>query len=241
MQGKTVLITGAAGGIGLAVCEAFAAKGCNIAAAVWPADTAAAAVERLGHLNERLLVVEADVTSVESVEAMLDSVLQRFSSLDVLVNNAGITRDALLLRMKPEDWDLVINVNLKGAFLCTKTCARAMVRQKRGAIVNLASVVGIVGNVGQANYSASKAGMIALTKTAAKELAPFGIRVNAVAPGLVLPPEGGSEEAFRKMAASIPLRKTGGPLDVLRAVEFLLKEDFITGQIIYADGGEHLE
>ena len=241
LEGKTALITGAAGGIGLAIGEDLAGRGAKIAAAVWPPQTAQAARERLAHLGERLLVIEANVVDANDVETMLTKVLEKFGSIDILVNNAGITRDALLLRMKQEDWDAVIEVNLKGTFLCTKTVARAMARQKQGCIINISSVVGIIGNVGQANYAASKAGVIALTKSAAKELAPFGIRVNAVAPGFIHTPMTDSlpQQARDALLSRIPLGRGGRPEDVATAVAFLAGSDsqYITGQVINVDGG----
>jgi len=241
LENKTALVTGAAGGIGLAVCRELAGRGCNIAAAVWPPETAAVASQELTYLGDRLLVIEADVTSSESVEAMFAKVVEKFGSLDILVNNAGITRDALLLRMKPEDWDAVLNVNLKGTFLCTKAAARIMGRQRQGTIVNLASVVGIIGNVGQANYAASKAGVIALTKSVAKELASRGVRVNAVAPGFIhtAMTDSLSEEARQAFFSRIPLGRGGDPGEVATVVAFLAGPDseYMTGQVVNVDGG----
>jgi len=241
LNGKTALVTGAAGGIGLAICQDLALRGCNVVAAVWPPQTADVARQQLGHLGDRLLILEADVTAERNVEAAVAKALEKFRSIDILVNNAGITRDALLVRMKQEDWDAVMEINLKGAFLCTKAAARAMMRQKQGSIVNISSVVGIIGNVGQANYAASKAGLIALTKSAAKELAPFGIRVNAVAPGFIHTPmtDALSEKARDALLARIPLGRGGQPEEVASAVAFLAGDDakYISGQVINVDGG----
>lgn len=241
LEGKTALVTGAAGGIGLAICEELGSRGCNIVAAVWPPETAVVAQERLGCLGERLLVKEASVTAQEQVEALFTAAANKFGSVDILVNNAGIIRDALLVRMREEDWDAVIEVNLKGTFLCTKVAARVMGRQKQGSIVNIASVVGLIGNRGQCNYAASKAGIIALTKSAAKELASQGVRVNAVAPGLIRTPmtEGLPQWAREAFLDRVPLGRIGEPQEVATTVAFLAGADaqYITGQVITVDGG----
>ena len=192
-------------------------------------------------MGRRALILQGDVSQTEAAAAMLDAVVAEFGRCDILVNNAGITRDGLLMRMKEEDWDAVLNTNLKGVYNCTKAAIKYMMKQKSGKIVNIASVVGIMGNAGQANYAAAKAGCIGFTKSVAKEVASRGITVNAVAPGLiatemtsVLP-----EKVVEEMAAGIPLKRAGQPVDVAKAVLFLVSDDaaYITGQTLNVDGG----
>ena len=185
--------------------------------------------------------IQADVSNPDSVKNMVDQTLERFGSIDILVNNAGITKDNLLMRMKEDEWDDVININLKGVFLCTKGVTRQMMRQRAGKIVNVASIVGVSGNPGQANYVAAKAGVIGFTKTVAKELAPRNINVNAVAPGFITTDmtDALNDEVKEQMLSNIPLGKLGSPENVARTVLFLLSEDaaYITGQTIHVDGG----
>ena len=190
---------------------------------------------------EKRLPIQADVSNPDSVKNMIDETIATFGSIDILVNNAGITRDNLLMRMKEDEWDDVININLKGVFLCTKGVTRQMMRQRAGKIVNVASIVGVSGNPGQANYVAAKAGVIGLTKTTAKELATRNINVNAVAPGFITTDmtETLSEDVQNQMLANIPLGKLGSPENVAKTVLFLLSDDaaYITGQTIHVDGG----
>ena len=185
--------------------------------------------------------IQADVSNADSVKVMVDQTLETFGSIDILVNNAGITRDNLLMRMKDDEWDDVININLKGVFLCTKGVTRQMMRQRTGKIVNVASIVGVSGNPGQANYVAAKAGVIGFTKTVAKELASRNINVNAVAPGFITTDmtDTLNEEVKNQMLTAIPLGKLGSPADVAKTVAFLLSDDaaYITGQTIHVDGG----
>lgn len=239
---KAALVTGASRGIGRAVAIALAKKGyavaVNYAGSQKAAEDVKAAIEAEGG---RAIVIQGDVSKTEDVEKVFAAVKAEFGRLDVLVNNAGITRDSLLLRMKEENWDAVIDTDLKSGFLAIKAAAPIMMKQRKGAIINIASVVGITGNVGQINYSAAKAGVIGMTKTAAKELAARGIRVNAVAPGFietsmtdVIP-----EKIREDMIHSVPLGRMGQAEDVANAVCFLASEEasYITGQVLKVDGG----
>jgi 3-oxoacyl-[acyl-carrier protein] reductase len=192
----------------------------------------------------RALTVCGDVTDAEQVGGMFREVLDGFGRLDVLVNNAGVTRDSLLVRMTEEQWRTVLEVNLTGAFLCTRAAAKAMLRQRSGRIINMASVVGVMGNAGQGNYSASKAGLIGLTKSAARELAPRGITVNAVAPGFIVSPmtDKLSDDARKNLSSMIPLGRLGQPEDVAEVVGFLASPaaGYVTGQVLKVDGGMHM-
>mgnify|MGYP003604356315 FL=1 len=242
MAKKVVLVTGASRGIGRAIALTLAEAGADVA--VNYAGNAAAAEEvaaEIRKMGRRALILQGDVSQTEAAAAMLDAVVAEFGRCDILVNNAGITRDGLLMRMKEEDWDAVLNTNLKGVFNCTKAALKYMMKQRSGKIVNIASVVGIMGNAGQANYAAAKAGCIGFTKSVAKEVASRGITVNAVAPGLiatdmtsVLP-----DKVIEEMAAGIPLKRAGQPVDVAKAVLFLVSDDaaYITGQTLNVDGG----
>jgi len=241
LQGKVALVTGGARGIGREISLLFAKEGADIVIGdvnLAEAEKTAAEIKALGR---KALALPLDVTSFEKVQEAVNKILDNLGKIDILINNAGITKDGLMLRMQDADWDAVINVNLKGTFNCTKAVSRVMLKQKSGRIVNIASIIGIIGNPGQANYAASKAGIIALTKTTAKELASRAIIVNAVAPGFIqtdmtakLP-----EELKQKMLASIPLAKLGLPQDVANACLFLSSDDaaYITGQVLVVDGG----
>lgn len=242
LEGKVALVTGGSRGIGRATVLALAEAGAKVAINYQGNEEKANEVLRLVEgMGREGVLVKADVSSSGQVEEMVDAVQKRFGRIDILVSNAGITRDTLLMRMKEEDWDAVINTNLKGVFNCIKAVSRPMMKQRYGRIINLSSVVGISGNPGQANYVAAKAGVIGLTKTAAKELASRGITVNAVAPGLIETDMTGvlDEKMKEEMLKWIPLARFGKPEDVARVIRFLASSeaDYITGQVIHVDGG----
>jgi len=241
LKDQVGLITGAGGGIGTAIALVLAEAGAHIVINDVVGEAAEAVAKQVEQRGVRVLVSTANITAGDQVQAMVDAILDEFGRLDILVNNAGITRDGLLVRMDEEAWDLVLDVNLKGAFLCTKAVARPMMKQRYGRIINMASVAGVGGNVGQANYSASKGGLIALTKTTAQELAGRNITCNALAPGFIdttmtrqLP-----EEARKGWLERIPLDRPGTPDDVAQAVLFFASPDagYITGQVLNVDGG----
>jgi len=242
VKGKKVLITGASRGIGRTIALEFASRGANVAVNYAGSEQKAnEVVEEAKALGVEAFAIQANVADESSVKRMVKEVVSAFGSLDVLVNNAGITRDNLLMRMKEEDFDEVIDINLKGVFLCTKAVTRQMMKQRAGRIINVASIVGVSGNPGQANYTAAKAGVIGLTKTTAKELASRNILVNAVAPGFIATDmtDELTEEQKSAMLEMIPLERLGNPEDVARVVRFLATEDanYITGQTIHIDGG----
>ncbi len=244
LKGKTAFITGAgrAGkGIGRSIALALAGEGADIAIADFVMEAAEAVAAEVRALGVQALAVQGSVTSSEDVVRMTAEVHNAFQKIDILVNNAGITRDQLLVRMSDEDWRAVLETNLTGAFLCTREVAKLMIRQREGRIVNMASVMGVIGNAGQANYSASKGGLIALTKTTARELGRRGINVNAVAPGFIqtVMTEEMPEDAKAKVSGQIPLERLGSPEDVANVVLFLVGElsSYVTGQVIHVDGG----
>ncbi len=241
LKDKVVLITGGARGIGKSIALLFAQEGAHIAVGdvnVQEAEKTAQEIEGMGRKSLGILL---DVTDYAKVEESINKILDKFGRIDILVNNAGITKDNLILRMSQVEWDAVINVNLKGTFNCIKAVSKPMIKQRAGKIVNIASIIGVIGNAGQANYSASKAGIIALTKTTAREFASRNITANAVAPGFIqtemtakLP-----QELKDKMLTNIPLGKLGSPEDVANACLFLASReaDYITGQTLIVDGG----
>jgi len=239
---KVALVTGASRGIGRAIALEFAKQGANVAVNyAGNEDKAQEVVEELSQLGVKAFKIQADVSNESSVKNMIKEVINQFGRLDILVNNAGVNKDNLLMRMKGSEFDQVINTNLKGVFLCTKAVTRQMMKQKAGRIVNIASIVGVSGNPGQANYVAAKAGVIGLTKTTAKELASRNILVNAVAPGFISTDmtDALTEEQRKEMQDMIPLARLGKPEDVARVVRFLASEDanYITGQTLHIDGG----
>ncbi|WP_297020672.1 3-oxoacyl-[acyl-carrier-protein] reductase [uncultured Dialister sp.] len=239
---KSALVTGASRGIGRAIALALAEKGYCVALNYAGSREAAEKVkEEIEAAGGRAFTVQGDVSKSEDVDRVFKTVKEEFGGLDVLVNNAGINRDALLIRMKEENWDDVIATDLKSDFLTTKAAAMMMMRKRKGSIINISSVVGIMGNIGQANYAAAKAGVIGLTKSCAKELAARNIRVNAVAPGFIetAMTDGIPEKIRESMIASIPLGRMGQPEDVAKAVCFLASDDssYITGQVLVVSGG----
>ena len=241
-SGKTAVVTGGSRGLGRAVCLELAAGGANVVLCYAGNEAAAnetvAACEALG---ARAVAVRCDVADSAQVKTLMDTALQTFGRIDILVNNAGITRDGLLMMMKEDDFDAVIDTNLKGAFLCMKAVARQMMKQRYGRIVNLSSVVGLRGNAGQVNYAASKAGIIGMTKSLAKELASRGVTVNAVAPGFMETDMTAAMPEAAKTATltAIPMGRMGAAEDVAKAVAFLASEEagYITGQVLAVDGG----
>lgn len=245
LSNKVALVTGGLKGIGRATVMELAMQGADIALNYRASEKnkvlAEELVKKLKDLGRDVLCVEGDISHEEDVENIFKSIKKYFGHLDILVNNAGITRDQLILRMKTEDFDAVINTNLKGTYLCMKQASRLMMKQKSGHIISLSSVVGVIGNAGQVNYAASKAGVIGMTMSLARELGPRGVTVNAVAPGFIdtdmtqsLP-----EKVVETTLAQIPLGKFGVPEQVAKAVEFLASEDasYITGQVLHVDGG----
>lgn len=242
LAGKVALITGASRGIGQSVALEMARAGADIAVNYSGSEAAAqATVDQVKALGRKAIMVKANVADADEVVAMVEAVQAEFGHIDILVNNAGITRDTLLMRMKDSDWDDVININLKGVYLVTKAVSKLMMKQRSGRIINMSSVVGVTGNAGQANYSASKAGVIGFTKTCAKELASRGILVNAIAPGFihtdmtdVLP-----DKVKEATLAAIPLHRMAEPKEVASVAVFLASEyaSYITGQVLNVDGG----
>ncbi|PNU19557.1 3-oxoacyl-[acyl-carrier-protein] reductase [Geothermobacter hydrogeniphilus] len=241
---KVALVTGASRGIGRAICLALAARGCRIVAAGRDRSALKGVADEIEKLGAEVLVVTGDVSCGEDVNRMVNEAREHFSRLDILVNNAGLTRDGLLLRMKDEDWDAVLDANLKGSFMLTRAVAKIMTRQRYGRIINISSVVGEMGNPGQANYCASKAGLIGLTKSNARELAKRNITVNVVAPGFIVTSmtEVLDDKAREELVGQIPLGRIGNPEDVANAVVFLASEaaGYITGQVLSVNGGMYM-
>jgi 3-oxoacyl-[acyl-carrier protein] reductase len=237
LQGRVAIVTGAAQGIGRAIAETLAEAGADVVVADLDpvrSQDAVAAIEKIGR---KALNVKVNVADSNDTKTMADQVLKQWGKIDILVNNAGITRDGLLLRMKEEDWNLVLQVNLNGTFHCTKAVLQPMTKQRYGRIVNIASIVGAMGNVGQANYAASKAAVIGFTKTAAREYASRNVTVNAVAPGFI--DTAMTQGLSPEVKEQIPLARLGTPADIANAVRFLVSEDaaYITGHVLHVNGG----
>jgi 3-oxoacyl-[acyl-carrier protein] reductase len=241
LKDRVSLITGAARGIGKEIALTFAREGSDVIVCDVDLEAAQNTQKEIEGLGRRAMSLKVDVTNLGQIEEMVNLILDKFSKIDILVNNAGITKDNLILRMSEDDWDKVLSVNLKGAFNCMKIVSRQMLKKRYGKIVNVASIIGLIGNAGQANYAASKGGLIALTKSLAKELASRNINVNAVAPGFIETPmtEKLPEDYKKQMLENIPMGKFGKPQDVANVCLFLVssESDYMTGQVIVVDGG----
>ena len=242
LDGKVALVTGGSRGIGRAIALRLGQEGADVAVCARNVEAAGEVASEIEGLGRKCLVRACDVADTEQAGALIASTIEELGQLDILVNNAGVTRDNLLMRIREEDWDEVLAINLKGAFNCARAAVRPMLKARGGRIVNITSVVGLQGNAGQANYAASKADLIGLTKSLARELASRGITANAVAPGLV--PETGmtgelAAEVQQQMLSAVPLGRAGTPEDVAHAVAFLASEQaaYITGQVLAVDGG----
>jgi 3-oxoacyl-[acyl-carrier protein] reductase len=242
LEGKVALVTGASRGIGREIAFELAREGASVAVNYAGSEAKALeVVDGIKAMGRDAFAIQADVSSSDSVTEMVKETIEHFGKLDILVNNAGITKDNLLMRMKESEWDDVININLKGVFLCTKAVTRQMMKQRSGRIINISSIVGVSGNPGQANYVAAKSGVIGLTKTTAKEFSSRGITVNAIAPGFITTDmtDKLNEDVKSEMLKQIPLARFGEPKDIARTVIFLASEDgaYMTGQTLHIDGG----
>jgi 3-oxoacyl-[acyl-carrier protein] reductase len=239
LDGKVALVTGGTRGIGKGICQKFVAEGATVVFTYMSSDKKAKTLQ--SELGENSLAIKSDASKLEDAEALIENAVEKYGQLDVVVNNAGITRDNLLMRMKEEDWDEVINTNLKSVFNVTKAVQRTMLKQRSGSIINITSVVGVQGNAGQANYAASKAGIIGFTKSIAKELGSRNIRCNAIAPGFIETEmtEALDEKVVEEWRKTIPLKRGGSPEDVANAAVFLASDlsSYVTGQTISVCGG----
>ena len=244
LEGRVAIVTGGSRGIGWAVAASLAEDGASVVVSGRDASRVEAASKELDALGAPVLGVAADVAKREDVDRLVGAARERFGRIDILVNNAGITKDALLVRMKDDDWDEVLNVNLRGAFLMTRAVGKVMMRQKGGRIINIASAAGAMGNAGQVNYSAAKAGLVGMTKAAARELAHWGILVNAVAPGLIETDMARQMpvEVREALVAQIPLKRVGSAREVAEVVRFLAGDGsaYITGQVFHVNGGLYM-
>lgn len=241
LKDRTAVVTGGGQGIGREICLRLAKEKAKVAVFDVDEESSKKVAKEIAIEEGEALVVKVDVTEYEQVKKAISYVIDKFKWVDILINNAGITRDSLLLRMKEEDWHKVLEINLSGVFNCLRAVIRPMVKQRYGRIINISSIIGIRGNIGQANYSASKAGIIGLTKSAARELGRYGITVNAVAPGFINTPMTRklSKELMNKIVSQIPLQRIGRPQEVANLVTYLASEEagYITGEVIKIDGG----
>ncbi len=241
LKDKVAVVTGGAQGIGKIVGEELARQGAHVILGDVNLEGAQASAAEIKDTGGSASAVELNVTDADGVQKTFDSISKEFKLIDILVNNAGITRDGLVMRMKEADWDQVLSINLKGSFLCTQQAVKQMMKQKSGSIVNIASIVGLMGNAGQANYSASKAGLIGLTKTTAREVASRGIRVNAIAPGFIdtAMTQVLDEKVRERLIEQIPLARLGLPEDIANCVSFLVSDraSYVTGQVLSVNGG----
>jgi 3-oxoacyl-[acyl-carrier protein] reductase len=241
LQGKTAIVTGAAQGIGRAIAESLAQAGADIAVADLDPGRSLETIGAIEKLGRKALNLKVNVADSNETKAMVEQVMKAWGKIDILVNNAGITRDGLLLRMKEEDWNLVLQINLNGTFNCTKAVLQPMTKQRYGRIVNIASIVGVIGNAGQANYSASKAAVIGFTKTVGREYASRNVTVNAVAPGFIdtAMTHGLPDDVKDTLLKQIPLGRLGTSGDIAAAVRFLVSEEaaYITGHVLHVNGG----
>ncbi len=244
MTGQTAIVTGGGRGIGKAISIALAKKGVNVVVVGTNIDIASQTAEELVDHGVRSISIKADVSQTDDVKNIFEKTLSEFGKVEILVNNAGITRDSLIIRMKDEDWDAVLNVNLKGTFLCTREAVKIMIKQKYGRIINISSIVAFMGNPGQANYSASKAGIAGITKTIAKEYAGRGITVNAIAPGFITTAmtETIPENIKNEMLKAIPMNRFGTIEDIANGVVFFASPEagYITGQLLHINGGMYM-
>ncbi len=241
IKGKNAIVTGAARGIGAEIAMQLAESGCNVMVSDIDENGAGTVAEKIKKLGVNAVAIKSDVSQLSEADKMIETAVAELGSVDILVNNAGITRDTLVMRMSEADWDAVININLKGTFNCVKAATRQLLKQRAGKIINMASVVGVMGNAGQANYSASKAGVIGLTKSVAKEFGARNIQVNAIAPGYIETDmtKDLADAAKEMFLTNIPLKRAGQVKDVSNAVLFLASDlsDYITGQVLHVDGG----
>jgi len=244
LEGKKAVVTGAAQGIGQAIAETLAQVGADVVVVDLDAARCQETVDRVKKHNREALAVSTNVGQWDDVKALVDQVVKNWGRIDIFVNNAGITRDGLVVRMKEEDWNAVIQVNLTGTFYCIKAALAPMSKQRYGRIINMASVVGVMGNAGQANYAASKAAVIGLTKTIAREYASRNITVNAVAPGFIdtAMTQALGDDVREMLSKQIPLGRLGQPYDIAEAVKFLASDaaNYITGQVLHVNGGMHM-
>ncbi|HIT88207.1 MAG TPA: 3-oxoacyl-[acyl-carrier-protein] reductase [Candidatus Coprocola pullicola] len=238
LKGKTVLITGAAKGIGKAIAVAFAKEGCNIALN-YRSGVSDEVIAEIKSYGVECFPIQGDVSDFAKSKEIVDTTVERFGSIDILVNNAGITKDGLLIRMTEENYDSVLDINLKGTFNMTRHAATYMVKERKGTIINISSVVGAMGNIGQVNYAASKAGVIGMTKAIARELASRNITCNAIAPGFIETDMTAvlKEDIVKQLEDQIPMKKLGKPEDIAQTAVFLAKSHYITGQVIHVNGG----